>query len=249
MSLLNRGRFLLSCSGLVLVSFMFCWPSWGQDHPVDAREYHLKFAYDFLREAYPEIHNNEILNLFLRQHFGAPWPDNYELNFEVTRLDPEQLSHPVNDAKTGQRLPIPENSIVLAGTFLFDDSGQLESMWTNSLDNKQYQSIRDLVQSHRDWSEADASQALKDAGAHYGPGETDALVQSIHLERFDGLLGQLKIVSVEFDTFSNPDRIGDFAVLFWLVRADAQSSNGAHRTYSFLFEPFNAKLVSVKHVR
>lgn len=122
-------------------------------------------------------------------------------------------------------------------------------MWTNSLDNKRFQSIRDLVQSHREWSEADASKALKDAGAQYDRDRTEAFTQSIHLERFEGLLGQLRIDSMEFDTFSNPDRTGDFAVLFWIVRADAQLSDGTHRTYSFLFEPFNAKLVSVKHVR
>jgi hypothetical protein len=249
-SLSNSGRFLLTCCALVSTSLASHGVSWGQEKPLASQEGNLKFAHDFLRAAYPDrVGDGDMLDLCVGQHMDAPWPHNYEVNFEIRRFDPERLSHRMNDPKTGQRLSVPENPTLLEGSFQFDDGGQLDSVWTNTLENQRYQSIRDAVQSHREWSEADAGKALKDAGARYGPDQKEAFIQSIQLARLDRLLGHLKVVSVEFDAFSNSDHLGDFPLLFWIVKADAQLPDGSSRTYSFLFEPFEGTLVSVKHLR
>lgn len=178
----------------------------------------------------------------------APWHENYKINFQIKRFDPEQSPHPVNDPKTGKRLEVPENATLVEGMFQFGDDGRIEWISTNILEDKRYEPVRDLVQSHRYWSEANAYKALKDAGARYGPDEKEAFLRSIHLERFDKLLGHLEMKSAEFDAFANPDRLGDFALLFWIVKVDAQLPEGPRRTYSFLFEPFDGRIVSVKHL-
>ena len=245
-SLLNTNRLQLYC-GLVLLSLALSRVLSAQEKP-DLREHHLRFAYDFLRAAYPDGMGGETLNFCVRQHIGAAWPDNYQIDFNIQRFDPEKLSHSMNDATTGQRLAVPDNPTILEGMYQFDDEGQLEFVWTNIMGSERYTSTLGRVQSHREWSEKDAAKALKDAGARYDPDEKDRLVQSIHLKRFEKFLGTLKIASVEFETFSNSDHTGDFALLFWLVRADAQLPDGTHRTYSFLFEPFDGRLVSVKHI-
>lgn len=90
MSPLNKNRCFIAGCCLIAVTLLFCCALWGQGQATDAREHHLKFAYDFLRKAYPAMNGDEVVDFHVRQHIAAPWPDNYEVSFEITRFDPSE---------------------------------------------------------------------------------------------------------------------------------------------------------------
>jgi hypothetical protein len=86
-------------------------------------------------------------------------------------------------------------------------------------------------------------QALKNAGASFGPAEKEAFVNSLHLERAEQALGRLKVLSVDFVL---PDEhIGNFAAgaFQWAVHAEAQLPDGTICKYALGFEPFKGKLI------
>jgi hypothetical protein len=208
----------------------------------------LQFVHDFVRVAYGETFSAEFLQLCVKQKMNEAYQENLEINFGIRRFDPDKTFDAVLDSKTGKPIDVPQNAIFLEGAFQFDSNQKFESMSTNLLESNKYLSVRKLVESHREWSEADANRALKDAGARYSGQEGQALRQSIHLERFGQLIGRLKVTSAEFDAFANDEHIANFALLFWIVRAEAQMPDGTQKTYSFIFEPFDANLVMVKHI-
>ncbi len=208
-------------------------------------------AHDFLGSFYPELLGKDLLlNLHTTQSIDNPWRQIYAIKFDVKLYDPlsERMLNPPVDGKTGKQFPPPENTVLLQGNVWFNHDG-----WLHELDTvgevvriKQNEAIHNLVESHPEWSEAEAVLALKKAGARYGPADREQFLQSIHLEKFEKFLGHLKLESVKFEGLSEPHE-GNFASLSWLVKADAKLPDGTHSTYTLRFEPFEGKLIVILH--
>jgi hypothetical protein len=68
--------------------------------------------------------------------------------------------------------------------FLFDDQGFIEDVTIagRSVGNPTaYKKVRDLVESHPEWNDVEAANALKEAGAKFCSDETEKLISALPL--------------------------------------------------------------------
>lgn len=212
-------------------------------------------AQEFLQAFYPELFGrNLFLDLHITRAVDGAWERFNELRFVVTPLNPlsEAILNRPWDAKTGKRLAPAQNPVLLDGEFLFSSSGRIEHMSAvvgDEVHSKENDTIHQLVESHPEWPEDQEIRALEDAGAKYGPADKERFIRNLPLDRAKGILGQLKIVKVDFNV-PNSDHTGNFAAgtLNWTVRAEAQLPDGTRTRYAFGFEPFDGRLIIIRHL-
>jgi hypothetical protein len=207
-------------------------------------------AQAFLQVSYPELFGRGLnLNLRTTQPIDNTWRQIYDINFDVFLYNPqsEKMLNPPFDPKTGQQLPPPENTVLLKGDILFNRKGQLNQFSVGDCTLAHYKenvAIQKLVESHPEWSEAQAFSALEKAGARFGPKSKEELLQTIHLDKYKQFLGNFAIKTVEFVGLEQSHE-GSFAHLWWSVRLDAESPSGTHSSYTLIFEPFGGKLTQI----
>jgi hypothetical protein len=203
---------------------------------------------DFLRVAYPELFGKDrYLEIHAGQSIDFPWRTFYRLNFEVNTLPPDASFGITIDPHTGKVIPPPQHITLMTGDTQFNEE-QIVEIWVGNSDlisSKQNDQIDKLIQSHPEWSDARAYEELKKAGARYGPSDKEQFVQSLHLERFENLVGRLKITSVEPRSLPENRDSSDNVDLDWLVRVDAQLPDGTHHTYALFFEVFGGRLIGL----
>lgn len=222
-------------------------PAGGQESP-------LAFAQGLIQAFYPELFvRNLFLDLHITRGVAGEWERFNELRFVVTPLNPlsDAILNPPWDRKTGKRLAPAQNPIVLDGEFLFSNSGRIEQMSAvvgDEVHSKENDTLHELVESHPEWSEDQEIRALKDAGAKYGPADKEELVKALRLDRAESVLGHLNVVQVQFNA-PNPDHTGNFAAgtLTWSVHAEAQLPDGTRAKYALGFEPFDGRLIIIRH--
>ncbi|MFZ0736135.1 MAG: hypothetical protein WBL70_10965 [Candidatus Acidiferrales bacterium] len=211
----------------------------------------ITFVRDFLRMAYPDLAGKDLfLKITTGQSIDNTWREIYGIEFVITPFDHVESNPPV-DAHTGKPVPVPENRAILGGGFLFNDRGELEEMNAGEFDfvnGSRNQAMETLIESHPEWTDEEDYRRLEAAGALYAPADRDKFVQSVHLERFESLMGPLRIESVEFNGIENEVHAGQFAPLSfaWTVKADASAQEGTPRICFFSYEPFEGKLTHVK---
>lgn len=249
---MSPSRFTKTC--VLTISAILClvaWPASSGAQVSNKQVTVLTKTRDFLKVAYPELFGKGMfLRLETSQGIDDPWRTIYGIRFLVLRFDPlsERMLNPPFDPKTGKRLSPPEN-FVFNGTIRFDPEGHLHQFSACACDfvhDKENQAIAKLVESHPEWSEAQAIAVLEKAGARYGPDNKDEFVKAIGLERYEPFLGHFTVKSAEFAAFTGPHE-GNFASLEWWVELDVGSSNGAQPPYTLIFEPFSGKLTEVFH--
>jgi hypothetical protein len=207
---------------------------------------------DVLRAFYPEVFGNRWHAQFTA---GKPvddvWTQFRGAHLKVTRYGPGMSSNPVYDAKTGKMAAPPDNPTFLEGLTWIDDQARiLQVHFEGDLAaSTQRDVLRKLVESHPEWSEQQEVEALKKAGASFGPGDKEPFVNSLHLERAEQSLGRLKIISVDF-LLPSADHTGNFAAgeFQWAVHAEAQLPDGTICKYAFGFEPFKGKLIDISRM-
>ncbi len=136
---------------------------------------------------------------------------------------------------------------LLSADFNFDPERRLlKHLWvsgpflTGRLDK-----LRTELDEHPDWPDARLVQALKAAGAKYGPDDQAAFLRALPLKELEPYTGPLEVVSTEFDV-RLPVYKGEKpkADLTWWVEAKWHSADGrleARRTMTF--EPFDGALM------
>jgi hypothetical protein len=245
LELINSKRMSIS----ILAGFLlFIAPAFDQEPLAAERKSAFTILHEVLQAFYPEIFGKDWYVAFSTGQ-GVdhdPWGETGGFQFKVSRFGPGVSWNPTSDSKTGRMIPPPENSTFLEGSFWADKSGRVIRLIVEGdlAHSKQNKVIRELAQSHPEWSEDEAVRALKEAGARYGPSEKEQFLQAIHLEKLTSVLGDLKIRLVEFQGLS-PDHVGSFASLFWVVQAEGRFPDGSHCAYGFSFEPFDGKLMGV----
>ena len=236
---------------LLCISLLAALTRPGESLPANQKDI-FDVARDILAASYPEIFGK---NWYIGFSTGQPvdnnsWREIYGFDFKVSRFGPSASWNIVSDA-AGNIISPPENTTFLQGSSWIDNRGQLRILrlvFEGDLAcSRQNKAIRDLVQSHPEWSEEQGIRALKDAGARYGPADKEQFLQKVQLEKFAHVLGQLHVKLVEFQGIS-PDHLGSFASLFWVIQAEAILSDGSHRMYGFSFEPFEGKLTGLSQI-
>ncbi|MBS1867868.1 MAG: hypothetical protein JSS69_18300 [Acidobacteria bacterium] len=208
-------------------------------------------ARDFLGVVYPELAGRDFfLSFSLMQGLDGSWRRLYKIDFDIMRYHPASsiMVNPSTDAKTGKRLSPPKNTI-LKGDILFDSKGWLHAFEAvgDAAQTKQYDSLVELVDAHPKWSDADAVQALKQAGARFGPAEKVAFLRTFQLEKFEHFMGKLERKSAEFEPLPKNHSEGNTALgsCVWVVTVDRILPDGKRIPYVLRFEPFEGKLTSV----
>ena len=208
-------------------------------------------AHDFLRELYPDLSERDGFLVFSTLlSFDDSWRRLYKIEFNVMRYHPlsERMLNPPNDAKTGERYPPPENTL-LKGSILFDGKGWLHTFDAvgDVVHTKEVEVFVELVDSHQDWSDKDARQALKKAGARYGPEERAEFIKTIQLEKFEHFMGKLELKSVESKPLPENHSSGNTALgsYEWIVTVDRILPNGKRFPYLLYFEPFEGRLIAI----
>jgi hypothetical protein len=137
----------------------------------------------------------------------------------------------------------------LRGSISFTREGRVHQFYVGDSalsHSKENDAIRRQVESHPEWSEAQALVELRKAGARFGPASKEELLQAIQLQKYERFLGHFTIKSVEFVGLTEP-HAGNFASLSWSIRLDVESPGGSHSPYTLVFEPFGGKLTEVLH--
>jgi hypothetical protein len=239
------AKSILAIALLSIVAATFCPLATFATDPNSATTLH-----EFLHTFYPELFGKgRYLDVTAFQPIDSSWREVYETSFRVTD-GPPVPGNPTIDLVTGARV-IPNANLAMEGFFQVTPGGQIERLyvWNSQfVRSKENEEFHKLVQTHLDWSETDALRALKGAGALYGSDDKEAFLNAINLERFKSFLGHLKLVSAKLNGFSNPNHVGDFAQFYWSVEVDAQSADGTHREYALSFEPFEGRLIGLKHL-
>ncbi len=249
-SKLSRNRI----AGILLVAAfaLSARPALSRATGARERENSVTVVHDLLQAAYPELFgNNRFMKISIGQPIDHSWRQLYEIRFEITPFPPEVANNPPTiDQHTGKPVPRPSNAPLMNGLAWFNDEGHLFKMWADRSDiihSAQNNDMEQLIESHPDWPNAKAYDELKKAGALYGPTDKDQFLRSVQLDRFEKLLGNLKVRSVKFNGLPD-EHVGSFAVMFWVIDADAQLPDGTRCTYGLIFEPFGGRLTQIERI-
>jgi hypothetical protein len=227
--------------------------AFAQQDPAVSQETVLTYVHDFLQVFYPELLSKEhTLKLCVNHPADDSWREITGVYFTVTHERAPDYGVP--RFSNGQRIPEDRpdpNTILLAGSIwlpLLEHRNRIQEMHTSAEGavNLKFANFRSLVQSHPEWTDAEAVIELKKEGARFGPNDKEAFVQALPMRAADRFLGSLKIMSVEFKHLAdNSD--GNFALTAfdWAVRCEAKSADGTTVVYVFGFEPFEGKLTSL----
>jgi hypothetical protein len=249
MSPLIRAR--LTALFLAVALLLHTQPALPQQRIPDSQEPILTFVHDFLQVFYPELlTKKQTLKLCISNPADDSWRQIRGVYFTITPNVPPGLPPPGGFVGKQVLVDVPDaNRILLDGNIWLppgEHGSRIRQVDASSQAIERLETVRQLVQSHPKWSDAQAVNALKKAGARFGPDEKEAFINSLPLDKAEPFLGRLKITSVEFAHLGS-DRIGSFAAaaLDWNVQAESHFPDGTDTTYFFSFEPFEGKLIDL----
>jgi hypothetical protein len=228
--------------------------AFSQQNPPVRQVTVLTFVHDFLQVFYPDlISKGHTLTLAVHHPAESSWSEITGVYFTVKPERPGDYGV----VRYGPNGPIPETrpdpeSVLLDGSIWLPPlkhGSRIQEVHTTSPSAKKLEALRNLVESHPDWSDDQAVSALKQDGAQFGPDEKKAFMRTLPFDKTERFFGRIKITSVEFQHLQE-GRDGDFAggALCWNVRADALFSDGTSAKYAFEFEPFEGKLTLVLRI-
>jgi hypothetical protein len=195
---------------------------------------------ELLRASYPENFGQGLyLEVCAYDALDSSWEGPSEVRFRVTQAPPFSKSGtPESCLDTNERNP---NRVF--GSVHSDSLGRIDrfSLEESDLSNlKMGVEFNQLVQSHPEWTEVDVARVLKEKGAHFGPNDRQQLLQNIHLENYESVLGTLTIQSVSFGILPEGRNAETGVTTDWTVTAF--SAAVPDRKYVFWFEPFTGRL-------
>ena len=135
----------------------------------------------------------------------------------------------------------------LIADFHFDDQDRLLAFSASGPAVGQPDRLEQIVQTrlnHRTMTANQASGTLIEAGAKFGPWNQSAFADRLPIQKLEGFLGKLTILSTKFPV---PDKDhllpNDWPI--WTVTAKGRWRNGVELTYELQFEPFKGDLLSL----
>jgi len=246
----NKKR-ILATATVISILFFFAVSAGSQAPVPSGQETVLTRARDLVAALYPEFSGKNFdLTLSASQRFDDPWRQILRVDLQVTRYGPPNNGHPaVGSDNHGYKVILPaEKYSMCSGYVVFNRHGWVHELGigdSTDTHSEQNESLSKLVEAHPEWSEADEGRALKQAGARYGPEEKEEFVHNLRLSTLQPFFGTLKILSVEFQGWSEPHKDYSFDGFSWKVKAEAERPDGTKSPYSLYFEPFEGKLIIV----
>jgi hypothetical protein len=169
------------------------------------------------------------------------WTSTPEFGFVVTE------SIKVPSAKAGAAPTVFTEKVVLDALFGFDSDGILEDLHAHSsriLSDAKLDNLRQLVDTHRGWTDLQVENALKKAGAQFGPSDHDALIRALPREALEQALGPFKIDSLEF-RLRHQQPSGSLAELYWELVVSSARTKGKPLRWSITLEPFTGRVTGI----
>jgi len=212
-------------------------PAFAQQNPPVCQETVLTYVHDFLEVFYPELFGKgQRLKLSVIHPADSSWREISGVYFTVLPPSPANyglVRHGPNGPIREER-PDPEGVLLNGSMWLppLKHGSRIQQVITSS-ESPELKTLRELVESHPDWSDNQVASALKQAGARFGTEEKKAFISILPFGKTERFLGHLKITSVELRK------------LYWRVEAEAHFSYGTSARYIFTFEPFEGKLTSL----
>jgi hypothetical protein len=213
----------------------------GSNATCESRPY--RMVQKALQVTFPDIAPTSFLALTVVSSFDQVPSTFGEIAFRITDMSPgsEQYLGGSGDRQPGIRKP----QTLLEGIFAFNRSGELEQAFIrgDSLTNKEKnEALRSTANAHHEWTDVEALQALKGAGATYGPWARDAFLKSLPIKGLgDAFKGTVALKEANFVALS-ATREGDFAVFQWMVVFEIKGGPGEAAQYKGSFEPFGGRL-------
>jgi hypothetical protein len=133
---------------------------------------------------------------------------------------------------------------VLGASFEFDlEKRLLRELWVSGpLVTGRLDKVKKELGEHPDWPDSRLVEALKAAGAKYGPDDRAALLRAIPLKELEPYTGRMEVISARFDVREGD---GPKAALTWFVDAKWRSPDGQREAFrTMMFEPFEGALMN-----
>ena len=165
---------------------------------------------------------------------------------EVKLLGKQPLAGPLPFVN-GCEIPLRSSSDVLwEGLFYFSVSRPPVVQGTLSRIRHENFALAQRANGNPDWSDSQTIQALKEAGAQYGPLEKQAFVSRLTLSKYAPFLIARDLESVEFGLPSDNARHLEWprTRLLWTVECLGPREGAAQLACRLEFEPFGRTLVS-----
>lgn len=237
-NLKSRILLVIPCATLLLAGTGLT-SLFGQTEPPST----ILTAQQFTMALFPELDGKgNIMTVRISGTFETAWTHLPPFDLEVWKTDP---GHPAHI----QTMPPPnhehDEKPLLGAYFSFEPDGAIQSIsfaGAQTTFGRENKKLQNLVQSHPEWTTKQAVQALKSAGAKYGPDDLEDFKRAIPVTQLERFLGKLTVKSVEFRSLAE-DRVGWFVRLLWEVDVEAQREDGHLVPYSMSFEPFQGKLI------
>lgn len=139
----------------------------------------------------------------------------------------------------------PDPVLVSHFGFLVEAKG-LRLLWVwGPFVNGHLDKLKEDLDKHPEWPDARVVEALKGAGAKFGPDDKAELLRALPLKELEPCTGRLEIGSAEFRVRFPVEGEQPKANLTWRVVAKAYSPDGRYETDCImLFEPFEGALMS-----
>jgi len=105
-----------------------------------------------------------------------------------------------------------------------------------------------MMRGHNDWSKEQVVEALKAAGAKYGPDKKQQAIKALPLAELRPYMGDLKVESARFYVTDSRDWEQDAKLwggCVWLVPITATARSGNKTHYIFVVEPFGGRVISI----
>ena len=129
------------------------------------------------------------------------------------------------------------NCTLLTAHFVFNvERRQLTSLYIYGIGDRLDELDAEIAK-HPKWTDAQIVEALKSAGAKFGPADRAEFLRSLPLKELELVTGRLEVVSADLGARYRPP------VLSWRVEAKWHSDDGRQEADCLLFfEPFEGRL-------
>ena len=214
----------------------------GQGRSADRPELRsdsLAWVQQFVWAFYPELEARQSLTISAQQSLQSRWHSGGLFQVVAGTNHWETAAHP--------QTPPPVTTLTLG--VRMDKWGRIHEAWGGLVGfERARQAFKKLLEQRADWTEAQAIQALADAGAAYGPDARDALLKKISLASLEPFIGACKVDDLRFrlrEDNGGPSGLPKYrADVEWaLTLRDCARPGEPPLTYVLLFEPFGGTLV------
>ena len=191
-----------------------------------------------LRAAYPDVASrNYSVAVSLSGQFDTDWLSLPVIGVVVRPLG-EEPGHPSSSDK--------DQPFLTAFCQFNPSRGYVESATFKGrhVHERENQELTDLARAHPEWTTTEIQAWLTRARAKYGPDQRQAFLRDLKIERFAGILGEIRKLDAAFSLhrdvsgYHRPDVVWSM----WMVSLETRWDGNVRMCHGMSFEPFEGRL-------